>query len=94
MAADEEVTGAQASVPLPTDIAATGLADGAQGRTLRVLAVRLAALAPLIAALLFGAARIIAVTYAELTLPSDVTISIAWRVSHPSRTPSSLLASP
>ncbi len=80
VAADEEVTGAEGSDPLPTASPPPAAPTGPQGRTLRVLAVRLAALAPLIAALLFGAARIVAVTYAELTLPSDVTIPIAWRV--------------
>lgn len=51
-----------------------------RGRTLRVLAVRLVAAAPLVVAILFGSTRIVAATYAELTLPSDTATPIAWRV--------------
>jgi hypothetical protein len=51
----------------------------ADDRAARVLAVRLLVLVPLLGALVFGAVRIVGVTYAELTLPSD-TASIAWRV--------------
>lgn len=50
------------------------------GRTLRVLAVRLIAFAPLLVALAFGTTRIVAATYAELTLPSDTGTPIGWRV--------------
>jgi hypothetical protein len=50
------------------------------GRTLRVLAVRLIALAPLLVALVFGATRIVAATYDELTLPGDAGTPLVWRV--------------
>lgn len=50
------------------------------GRTLRVVAVRLVALLPLGVVVMFGTTRIVAVTYAELTLPSSTATPIAWRV--------------
>jgi hypothetical protein len=45
-----------------------------------ILGARLFSLAPLLAAFIFGATRLVAATYAELTLPSDATTSIVWRV--------------
>ncbi len=61
-------------------LAANGTVDVPDGRTLRVLAVRLITFAPLLVALAFGTTRIVAATYAELTLPSDTVTPIAWRV--------------
>jgi hypothetical protein len=45
-----------------------------------ILGARLFALAPLLAAFVFGATRLVAATYAELTLPTDATTPIVWRV--------------
>jgi len=47
----------------------------------RVLAVRLVAQAPLLAALAMGAVRIVSVAYGELTNPSDVAVALAIRVT-------------
>lgn len=49
-------------------------------QALRVLAARMAMLFPLVAVIAWASARIVAVTYAELTLPSDVTTPIVWRI--------------
>jgi hypothetical protein len=51
----------------------------------RVFLVRAAAHLPLVVALAWGTARLVAVTYRELTNPGDVTTPLVWRV---------LLASP
>lgn len=50
------------------------------GATWRILAVRLIACAPLLIALLWGTARIVAVAYRELTIPSDVVTPVVLRV--------------
>ncbi len=68
VAADEELG------PRP---AATSIRPRASGW---ILGARLFSLAPLLAAFIFGATRLVAATYAELTLPSDATTSIVWRV--------------
>ena len=47
----------------------------------RVLTVRLIAHLPLILALSWGAIRIVAVTYRELTVPSDVGVALVIRVA-------------
>jgi hypothetical protein len=47
----------------------------------RVLAVRLIAHLPLLLALSWGAIRIVAVTYRELTVPSDVAVALVVRVA-------------
>ena len=47
----------------------------------RVLTVRLIAHLPLLLALSWGAIRIVAVTYRELTVPSDVAIALVVRVA-------------
>lgn len=49
--------------------------------TWRVLTVRLLAHLPLLLALSWGAIRIVAVTYRELTVPSDVAVAIVLRVA-------------
>lgn len=67
VAGDEELDASRVAAP-PT------------GRTLRVAAVRLIAHVPLLIAVAVATTRIIAVTYAELTLPSSSTTPIAWRV--------------
>ncbi len=54
---------------------------GASSLAWRVLAVRLMAWLPLALAIGFGIARIVQVTYVELTRPVDVTIPIAVRVA-------------
>lgn len=56
------------------------IAEPQPGAAGRILAVRLFALVPLLIVLLWGAALIVAVAYRELTLPSDVTRPILWRV--------------
>ncbi len=49
-------------------------------QALRILAARMAMLFPLLAAIGWASARTVAVTYAELTLPSDVATPIVWRI--------------
>jgi hypothetical protein len=56
-------------------------ADGVARPAWRVVAVRLAAHVPFVLALAWGASRIIAVGYRELTVPSDVTVPSAWRIA-------------
>ncbi len=47
----------------------------------RIVAVRLAAHVPLAIVLTWGATRIAAVAYTELTVPSDVTTPLPWRIA-------------
>lgn len=54
--------------------------SGAWGAAWRVTAVRLIAHIPFAVALVWGAARLATVGYAELTVPSDVTVPAAWRI--------------
>ena len=49
-------------------------------QALRILAARMALLFPLVLAIGWASARTVAVTYRELTQPSDVTTPIVWRV--------------
>lgn len=87
VAADEDVA---ASAPSADDAAAAewrvavaSTPDDAFDPTrqaLRILAARMALLFPLLVAVIWASARTVAATYAELTLPSDVTIPIAWRI--------------
>ena len=63
------------------------IADGADtpttdiwGPAWRVAALRLIAHIPFAVALVWGAARLATVGYAELTVPSDVTVPAAWRI--------------
>ncbi len=49
-------------------------------QALRILAARMTMLFPLVATIIWASARTVAVTYAELTLPSDVTTPIVWRI--------------
>ncbi len=49
-------------------------------QALRIVAVRMTMLLPLMAAAIWASARTVAVTYAELTVPSDVTTPIVWRI--------------
>ena len=70
------------------DVAAAGMAGGLAPRVLRrgraeagqILAARLLADLPLGVALAWGSARLIAVTYRELTNPFDVASPLVWRV--------------
>jgi hypothetical protein len=55
-------------------------AAGTWGSAWRILAVRLAAHVPFAIALIWGMARIVSVGYAELTVPSDVTVPAPWRI--------------
>ncbi len=50
-------------------------------QALRIVAVRMAMLFPLMAAMIWASARTVAVTYAELTVPSDITTPIVWRIA-------------
>lgn len=52
----------------------------APGRTWRVVAARAIAHVPFVVALAWGVVRIVAVTYRELTVPSEVAVPIAARV--------------
>jgi len=66
------------------DAAARPLAGdvvGTWGAASRILAVRLAAHVPFAVVLVWGAARIASVGYAELTVPSDVTVPAPWRIA-------------
>ena len=47
----------------------------------RIVAVRLAAHVPFAIVLVWGATRIASVGYAELTVPSDVTVPAPWRIA-------------
>jgi hypothetical protein len=49
-------------------------------QALRVLAARMAMLFPLMATVIWASARTVAVTYAELTVPTDVATPIVWRI--------------
>lgn len=51
-----------------------------RGASGRAMAARLFALAPLLVALVWGAAVIVGVAYAELTLPTDTDRPILWRI--------------
>ncbi len=66
---------------LPPAGPVVGRAIGALDRGWRVVAVRLAALFPFVLALAWGASRIAAVGYRELTVPSDVTVPVSWRIA-------------
>jgi hypothetical protein len=66
-------------------VAASGRALGGRvadrsGQAWRVLAVRLLSHLPTVLAIAFGAVRIVAVTYRELTVPSDVVSPLVLRV--------------
>jgi hypothetical protein len=87
VAADEDVV---AGAPPADDATAAAWRDAVAAapedafdptrQALRILAARMAMLFPLLVAVIWAAGRIVTVTYAELTLPSDVTIPIAWRI--------------
>lgn len=51
------------------------------GTAWRVAVLRLVAHLPFAIALLWGATRLATVGYAELTVPSDVTVPAAWRIA-------------
>lgn len=85
VARDEDVTSGAAT----GDVAAVGPSDSTRPpahafdptrQALRVLAARMAMLFPLLATIAWASARTVAVTYEELTLPSDITIPIVWRI--------------
>jgi hypothetical protein len=69
VASDPEVATGLPAAPHPVD-----------GRAASVLAVRFVANLPLALALVWGAGRLVAVAYRELTLPSEVAIPIVIRV--------------
>jgi hypothetical protein len=70
-----------AAVAADEDIAAGfGREPGAGGRAWRILVARLIAYTPLAAALAWGAARVVEVTYRELTAPSDAVTPVGLRV--------------
>jgi hypothetical protein len=71
VASDEEV--APAAPPEPDRPRGHGAIGG-------TLAIRLFTLAPLLVALTWGSSVVVAEAYRELTLPSDVTQPIVWRV--------------
>lgn len=72
VAMDDDVV-AESGVRPATAGAPPGAAD-------RILAVRLVALVPLAAALVWGAARVVDVTYVELTAPSDAVTPVGLRI--------------
>jgi hypothetical protein len=47
---------------------------------LRILAARLIALMPFALGIVWGAVRLVALAYRELTVPSDVAVPVVWRV--------------
>ncbi len=71
VASDDEVPGSSAGWP----VAGVG-----RGRAWRIVAARVIVHLPFAVALIWGSIRIVAVTYRELTVPSDVTAPIAARV--------------
>ena len=71
VASDDEVLGSRAGWP----VAGVG-----RGRAWRIVAARVIVHVPFVVALIWGSIRIVAVTYRELTVPSDVTAPIAARV--------------
>lgn len=79
-APDEGVAVGELPEPHPA-----GVARPRQAEAARVFVVRVVAHAPFGVALAWGAARLVAVTYRELTNPGDVATPLVWRV---------LLASP
>jgi hypothetical protein len=74
VARDEDVAGE------PRQAIARSLAPGGGRVAARILAARLVAHAPTGLALIWGSARLVAITYGELTSPSDVATPIALRV--------------
>jgi hypothetical protein len=60
---------------------AGAVAPGMWQAAWRVTALRLAAHIPFVIAFVWGAARLASVGYAELTVPSDVTVPAAWRIA-------------
>ena len=66
----------QADRPHGADLPSTD----AWGAAWRVAALRLVAHIPFAIALVWGAARLATVGYAELTVPSDVTVPAVWRI--------------
>jgi hypothetical protein len=57
-----------------------GLAVGEHAVAWRIVGARLLAQVPLAIASTWAAVRIVALAYRELTVPSDVTVPIAWRI--------------
>jgi len=71
------------------DIAVGSAIPTRSGRIWRIVVVRVIAFLPLLAAVAWGAVRIVAVTYRELTVPSDVTTTVVLRVAR--QVPAALL---
>lgn len=76
VAADEDVT------PATSAIRTVGPTRPRRGAARRILALRLIAHLPTLLALSWGAYRVVAVVYRELTLPSDVVTPLVLRVLH------------
>lgn len=74
----EAVRRLAADADLPGD--ASGSRTDTWGAAWRVAALRLVAHIPFGIALVWGAARLATVGYAELTVPSDVTVPAVWRI--------------
>jgi hypothetical protein len=81
VAAVAETEAVRRIAPDALDHPGRAVAGGIAGPAWRVVAVRLAAHAPFVLALAWGASRIVAVGYRELTVPSDVTVPPAWRIA-------------
>jgi hypothetical protein len=87
VAADEDVAAAAPSTDDVAEAEWRAAVDAAPAhafdptrQALRIVAARMAMLFPLLVAVIWASARIVAAAYAELTLPSDVTVPIAWRI--------------
>ena len=87
VATDEDVA---ATAPATDEAAAAEWRDTIAGapahafdptrQALRVVAARMMMLFPLLLVVIWATSRTVAATYAELTLPSDVTVPIVWRI--------------
>ena len=86
VAADEDVAAAAPATDevaaewRDTVAAAPGHAFDPTRQALRIVAARMMMLFPLLLAVVWASARTVAATYAELTLPSDITVPIVWRI--------------
>jgi len=87
VAADEDVS---AAAPATDDAASAEWRDTVAAapahafdptrQALRIVAARMTMLFPLLVAVIWATARAVAATYRELTLPSDMTVPIVWRI--------------
>jgi hypothetical protein len=68
-------------VAIDEELGAPATTVGLDARAWRVLVVRLVALVPFVLALVYAGVRATQTAYAELVVPSDTSLPIAWRVA-------------